>query len=122
MAVATGQEGGAVGIKTTSEAGVGVLRIEGDLVAATAPEFRKAAEEGLAQNERDFVVDFEAATGIDSAGLEALTWLERACRERMGGVRLCHLNIAFQTILEITRLGSRFESCESVEAAIAGFG
>ena len=111
-----------MGTTATSESGVQVLRIDGDLVAATAPEFRRTAEKLLALDERDYVVDLADARSVDSAGLEALTWLARSCAEKLGSMCVCHAGPTMRTIFNMTRLDTRFEMFDATEDAIASFG
>ena len=98
-----------------------VLAIDGELVGAGVIEFRELIQQSFDSDGRDFVVDFAEATGIDSDGLEALTWLKRECDERLGLLKLCNLSDALKKILEITRLNRQFEQYEFVDEALASF-
>ena len=71
----------AVAVRTQGT--VRVLSIDGELAGPHVGEFRSRVREELAEDARDFVVDFAEATGVDSAGLEALTWLKRECDDHL---------------------------------------
>ncbi|MCK4659093.1 MAG: STAS domain-containing protein [Phycisphaerae bacterium] len=98
-----------------------VLTIDGELIDATVQKFRELAEQALAEDRRDFIVDFGEATRIDSAGLEALTWLKRECDERLGLMKVCNLPEMMKKILEITRLQHHFQQEEFLEEALESF-
>ena len=83
--------------------------MEGDLAGSNAAELRAVAEECLKDDRRDFMIDLSDAMTCDSVGLEALTWLQRECEDRLGLVKLCGLNELITKILELTRLRSRFQ-------------
>ena len=89
-------------------AAVTMIKMGGDLAGISAEDLRSAVEVGLAEGVRDFVLDLGDAASCDSAGLEALTWFQRECEDRLGLLKLCGLSPTFRKILEITRLGDRF--------------
>lgn len=101
--------------------GVCVLGVAGEVVADTAPRFIQAAHDALAAQQRDFIIDLGRVTTIDSAGLEALTLLQRECEEQLGMVRLCTADAVIRKILEMTRLDRVFEIHDDVAAALAAF-
>lgn len=107
---------------TNMYGGVQVLRLEGDLAGPNVTSFRRAAEELLERDERDYVVDLSLAQACDSAGLEALTWLKRLSEERLGEVKLCNLNPTVETILRMTRLDRKLDCHPNLDAALASFG
>lgn len=98
-----------------------VLAIDGELNFVNVPEFRRQVEQTFDRDGRDFVVDFAEATGIDSAGLEALTRLKRECDERLGLIKLCNLPDTIKKILILTRLEGQFEQHASLDAALGEF-
>lgn len=96
-------------IERTVAGDVTVLRLDGDLLGLNAEELKAVARESLKEGRRDFIVDLSDANVCDSAGLEALTWLQRQCEERLALIKLTGLNDTVRKILEITRLSHRFE-------------
>ena len=108
-------------ITSSQEGNVCVLIVDGELTVANVKQFRALVEQAFAGDGRDFVVDFAEATGIDSAGLEALTWLKRECDEQLGMMKLCNLSDAPKKIHEMTRLDLPFEQYERVDEALRSF-
>ncbi len=106
----------------TSVNGIQVLSVDGELAAGNVRLFRREAEKLLYRDERDYVVDLRNTTLVDSAGLEALTWLQARSEERLGTVKVAGANPAMVTVLKMTRLDQRFEQHASTEAAVTSFG
>lgn len=107
---------------TSTINGVQVLTVDGELAAGNVRQFRREAEKLLNRDERDYIVDLRNTTLVDSAGLEALTWLQARSEERLGAVKVAGANPAMETVLKMTRLDERFERHASTEAAAASFG
>ena len=95
-----------------------VLTLDGDFVADQVERFQKVADERIAEDIRDFVVDVAKMEFIDSRGLESLLWLQEVSGERLGQVRLANTQENVAKILEITRLASRIDSHPDVDSAI----
>jgi len=76
-----------------------VISVDGDLAGVNTQDFRALALQCLADGNRDFMIDLSTAPCCDSEGLEALTWLQRECAERLGLVKLCAVGDTFRTIL-----------------------
>ncbi len=83
-----------------------------------AEMFRVAVLERLAGAVRDIVVDLEAVEFIDSRGYETLLWLQDACAEKLGQVRLAAAPDSIRHALKLTRLMGRFDSHRDIDAAI----
>ena len=101
---------------------VNVLGVDGELVSATVGEFSRLVEQCRKRDGRDFVVNLQHATAVDSAGLEALTALQRDCDERLGLLKLCGLNDRLRKILEMIRLERVFDCQPDVKTALATLG
>jgi len=95
-----------------------VLAIEGDLNTEHVDRFRKSVLDQIGAQTRDFVLDLQAVDFVDSKGLETLIWLQDQVAEQLGQVRLACLPENIQTILEMTRLASRFDCHDDVDSAI----
>lgn len=98
---------------------VQVLQIEGELNYQSAAAARRDIQSALDNDARDFVINFSECTGIDSEGLELLTWLDRQCREQLGMCKLCMLDETLKTILSITRLANQLDTCDTPDDAFA---
>lgn len=96
-----------------------VLSVNGDLAAENVESCRKAVEEHIDQRQIvDFVIDLEKCPFIDSEGLETLLWIKRRCEDLFGQAKLSGLDENCRKILEITRLGRRFECHEDLAEAL----
>lgn len=95
-----------------------VLELRGDLTSDQTEAFRKAAQNRMDSNIRDFVLNVQEMEFVDSKGLESLLWLQECCGEKLGQVRLAGTTENVTRILDITRLAARFDSHQTVESAI----
>jgi len=95
-----------------------VFTIRGDLTADDVEQVRRLARERMSNDVRDFVLDVSQMQFVDSAGLEALIWIQDQCGEKLGQMRLAGATENFEKIIEMTRLTARFDRHASVEAAI----
>lgn len=100
---------------------VAVIGIDGELSDDTLEVFRATAERRLGEGRVNFVVNFEKLSSIDSAGLEALLWLQEQCRHRQGDLKLAGLDETARQILLMTRLDRRFDVHPGVVQAVKGF-
>jgi anti-anti-sigma factor len=95
-------------------AGEHVLRLEGELDLASAPELRKRFDEA----EGALVLDFARVTFIDSAVLKELLRARAELADR--GVRLVLAGVPspVRRLLDLTRTSELFEDAPDVEAAL----
>ncbi len=106
-------------LTVTTQGEVSVVRVAGELNADTVPRFAEAVEQSFAGGRRDFVIDLSEITTADSAGLEALTALQRRCEEALGLVRFCGADDDLAKILEITRLDKQLVVHENLQEALS---
>lgn len=96
-----------------------VLALTGDLTGDAIEAVKKTAEDRIDQKQIvDFVIDFEKAGFFDSEGLETLLWLKRRSEDLFGQLKLVNLDENCKKILEITRLGHRFECHPDLPSAL----
>jgi anti-anti-sigma factor len=96
-----------------------VVALAGDLTGDVNEAVRKTAEDRIDQKQIvDFVIDFEKAGFFDSEGLETLLWLKRRSEDLFGQLKLVNLDENCKKILEITRLGHRFECHPDLPSAL----
>ena len=105
-------------LKSETQGPVAVLAVSGDLTVDDVEKFRRHIQDHLDDQARDFVLDLGQIEFIDSQGIEALLWLQDKCGEELGQMRLTGLSQYLCTILEITRLTSRFDCHDTVESAV----
>ena len=96
---------------------VTVLTVSGELTADHVDTFRRACQDRMTTGVRDFVLDLEYVTIIDSAGLELLLWLVEEASQHDGQLRLVNPDATVRKVFEITRLDRRFHFHPSVAAA-----
>jgi anti-anti-sigma factor len=97
---------------------ISIVSIDGDMTADHVDSFRRTVGERINKGTRDFVLQVEGLTFIDSAGLESLLWLQEAAAEHLGQIRLVAPEENIRKILEITRLQHQFDVHEEVTDAI----
>jgi len=116
-----------VKLKATVEKGVTVIAPAGELNLDSVSKFNDAVDgnavaAAFEPDRRDFLIDCRQLTGIDSAGLEALTALQRQCDEQLGMLRFAGADKTLLKILEMTRLDQRFSLHKDADEALASFG
>ncbi len=103
--------------------GIGVVRVESSLTAATVDSFRKELSDWQ-ERERDvknYVVDLAAVEFMDSAGLGTLIAALKRITENGGDMRLACLQKKPRMVFEITRAHKVFEIYNSVDDALRAF-
>jgi anti-anti-sigma factor len=106
-------------VKLEEYDGVCVMSASGDFAGEDVASARKVAMEFIENRQiADFVVDLEKTSFIDSEGLEALLWIKRRCEDLFGQFKLAAADDNVKKILEVTRLGRRFENSRDVPTAL----
>ncbi|MEM9296301.1 MAG: STAS domain-containing protein [Planctomycetota bacterium] len=99
-----------------------VLTLSGDFAGGAVDGVRKNLAERLDGQTRDFVVDASHLGRIDSAGLEALLWLEESAAQRLAQVRVAGPNPDLEAVVAVTRLQDRLPVAPSLMQAIDSLG
>jgi anti-sigma B factor antagonist len=107
--------------KTTTNAGVAIVRIEGQLIVGNRQELKTLIQDGLDRGERKFLIDCSQTGYIDSSGLGVLVSLAKRVRELGGELRIAGLNEDLRSLFELTKLDSLFHIAPTAEEALAGF-
>jgi anti-sigma B factor antagonist len=89
-------------------AGSTLVRIAGDLDAATAPDLADLCRSVHAHGDRDVVIDLTDTSFLDSSGLRALVGARRLFGDGGGSLRLAHPSEPVIRLLEITGLRDYF--------------
>ncbi|MEM8783517.1 MAG: STAS domain-containing protein [Planctomycetota bacterium] len=96
-----------------------VVSLRGEFVGEDNAEmFRAEVKQRLAGPVRDVIVDLESVEFVDSRAFETLLWLQDACAEKLGQVRLAAAQESVEEALRLTRLVGRFDCHEDIDAAI----
>ena len=110
-------------IDCTKKRGIGIVRVECALSAATVDAFREQLSDWQ-DRERDvtnFIVDLRQVEFMDSAGLGALIAALKRVTERGGDMKLACLQKKPRMVFEITRAYKIFEIYNSVDDALRAF-
>ena len=107
--------------KTTTGAGVTIVRIDGQLIVGNRQELKTLIQDGLDGGERKFLIDCSQTGYIDSSGLGVLVSLAKRVRELGGELRIAGLNEDLRSLFELTKLDSLFQISPTAEEALAGF-
>jgi anti-sigma B factor antagonist len=107
--------------KTTTGAGVTIVRIDGQLIVGNRQELKTLIQDGLDRGERKFLIDCSQTGYIDSSGLGVLVSLAKRVRELGGELRIAGLNEDLRSLFELTKLDSLFQISPTAEEALAGF-
>lgn len=110
-------------IDCTRNNGIGVVKIECALSAATVDAFREELSDWQARERevKNFVVDLKEVEFMDSAGLGALIAALKRVTERGGDMKLACLQKKPRMVFEITRAYKVFEIYNSVDEAVRAF-
>lgn len=95
-----------------------VLEVEGEIDAEHSLQLKRAIAKAREEHLKNFVLDFNHVTFIDSTGLGVLISLMRHLKEHGGELRLVGLQDEVRSIFEITRLFRIFDLCATVEEAV----
>jgi anti-sigma B factor antagonist len=104
-------------LEATAEGDITVMRVAGEFNSDAMTRFNNAVDDALAADRRDFVIDLEKVTSIDSIGLELLTALQRRCVEELGMIRISGTDEEMRKVFEITRIDQQIELHNTIEQA-----
>ncbi|QXM06185.1 STAS domain-containing protein [Crassaminicella indica] len=74
-----------------------------------ADQFREKVNALIDKGEKDFVLDFNNCTFIDSTGLGVLVGIYKKCMELNGSLKLHSIHPQVMRIFKLTRLDKVFE-------------
>lgn len=106
---------------TTTEQGIVIVAVEGQLIVGNRQELKNMVHEALDRGARKFVIDCTRTGYIDSSGLGALVSMSRKVRESGGELRLAGLNEDLRSLFELTKLDTLFRIVDTTDQALAGF-
>lgn len=106
---------------TKNEAGVTVVRIDGQLIVGNRQELKNTVQQALTRGDRKILIDFTPTGYIDSSGLGALVSVSKKVREEGGELRLAGLNEDLRSLFELTKLDTLFAIADTPEQALSGF-
>ena len=101
------------------EQGVTLVRLNGRLDAAAAPNFLARLKASIEEGKTRLALDMAAVPFIDSTGLGSLVTALKAARRADGDVRLVSPSQQAQKLLQLTTLNRVFTIVETPEHAWA---
>jgi len=102
--------------------GVSVVALDGRIVLGEESNaLRQKLKSLLAEGKKKIVLNMDDIKYIDSAGLGILVAAHVSAKTQGASLHLCHLGSKFQEVLQITKLLTVFEVCDTEAAAVASF-
>jgi anti-sigma B factor antagonist len=102
--------------------GVSVVTLDGRIVLGDESNaLRVKLKSLIAEGKKQIVLNMDNITYIDSSGLGILVAAHCSAKTQGVSLRLCHLGRKFQEVLQITKLLTVFEVCDTEAAAVASF-
>jgi anti-sigma B factor antagonist len=102
--------------------GVSVVTLDGRIVLGDESNaLRMKLKSLIAEGKKQIVLNMDNITYIDSAGLGILVAAHCSAKTQGASLRMCHLGRKFQEVLQITKLVTVFEVCDTEAAAVASF-
>ena len=102
--------------------GVSVVALDGRIVLGEESNaLRKKLKSLIAEGKKKIVLNMDNIKYIDSSGLGALVAAHCSAKTQGASLRLCHLGSKFQQVMQITKLLTVFEVCDTEAAAVASF-
>jgi anti-sigma B factor antagonist len=102
--------------------GVSVVTLDGRIVLGDESNaLRVKLKSLIAEGRKQIVLNMDNIKYIDSTGLGILVAAHCSAKTQGASLRLCHLGSKFQEVLQITKLLTVFEVCDTEAAAVASF-
>ena len=102
--------------------GVSVVALDGRIVLGEESNaLREKLKSLIAEGKKKIVLNMDNIKYIDSSGLGALVAAHCSTKTQGASLRLCHLGSKFQEVMQITKLLTVFEVCDTEAAAVASF-
>lgn len=101
--------------------GVVVLRVSGELDALVAPQLKDRLIKLMELDKKNFVLDFEGLSHINSLAMGIIRGRLKDIREKNGDIKLIRLNDHITTIFEMVGLDELFQIFNTEEEALNSF-
>jgi len=102
--------------------GASVLALDGRIVlGAEGDALREQLQTLVREGKKKIVINLHNIEYIDSAVLGTLVAAHLNATSQGASLKLCHLGIKLQEVLQITRLASVFQVCNTEALAVASF-
>jgi anti-sigma B factor antagonist len=102
---------------------IGVIEVKGSLVGGEeTDELRNAVADYVQQGTKKLIIDLSKVTYLNSTAIGVLVSAHTTFSKNKGHVKVCGINKNINNIFVITKLTLVFDTCETREDAVAGFG
>ena len=108
-------------IQTQEYNDVIVVEMQGEFTAEFCKNFRDSLSSVVASRCGAVVLDMTSVGFLDSKALEEILWLDDFCHENTTQLKLAGLDENCRKILELTRLGPRFDTYNELSEAVKSF-
>jgi anti-sigma B factor antagonist len=95
-----------------------IIALSGRLDFSSRKALRSIIDENLARGCCEFVLDLHHVDFVDSSGLGALIACYSTVRKQGGGMTLVRLPRQVHDLMELTKLTTFFDICDTEEAAL----
>ena len=113
----------AVKNSTLQDGKIGVIDVKGSLVGGEeTDELRNAVADFVQQGTKKLIIDLSKVTYLNSTAIGVLVSAHTTFSKNKGHVKVCGINKNINNIFVITKLTLVFDTCETREDAVAGFG
>ena len=108
---------------TNSEVdGTSVVTLDGRIVLGEESKSLREKLKGLiAEGNKQIVLNMDNITYIESTGLGTLVAAQVSAKTQGASLKLCNLGRKFQELLQLTKLLTVFDVCNTEAAAVASF-
>jgi anti-sigma B factor antagonist len=101
---------------------VSVVALDGRIVFGEESDaLREKLKSLIAEGKKKIVLNMKNIKYIDSSGLGTLVAAHLGAKTQCVSLRLCHLGRKFQEVLQMTKLATVFQVCDTEAAAVASF-
>ena len=102
--------------------GVSVVTLDGRIVyGEESVALREKLKDLIAEGKKKIVLNMANIESIDSSGLGTLVAAHLSANAHGASLRLCHLGRKFREVLQMTKLTTVFQVCNTEAAAVASF-
>jgi len=99
-----------------------ILVVAGEIDVFTAPLFKQAIVNVVAEGHRHLLIDMSAVSFMDSSGFGALLGATKRLRPEGGSLNLIGCNRTIQRMLHLTRLDTILGVFDTLEAVLQSIG
>lgn len=105
-------------LKVLKHEDIYILDITGEIDLYHSAVLRQAFHKIAERQVRNFVINMDGVSYLDSSGIGTLIQLHTLAEQRNYNFLLCNVHSQTRKVLELTRLGSYFPVADTVEDAI----